>query len=392
MGRGRTEKVLLSTEQREKLEAISRNGYAPAKKILHAQVLLMCDEGAGATKKWTDEEISLALNLHRNTVGRIRKRFLQQGEEPALNRSQRKSPPVAAKIDGHQEAQIIALCCSQPPAGRAHWSLRLLTQEIHNRKIITEISRETVRKALKKNSLRPWKIQRFCIPERDLARFVSQMEVVLDLYSQQHSESEPLICMDEAAIQLTGQVFEPLPIQPGHDAKEDYHYTREGVQALFMFLDPIKGWRRVSNRQHRTRVDWAEEIRQLLDQDYPQATKVKLLCDNLNTHNIASLYEAFPAAEAHRLARRLEIYYTPRNGSWLNVAETELSVLSQQCLDRRIPSADQLSAELAAWQKERNSNASKVVWRFTTEDARIKLQHLYPVFETDELDKSNALF
>lgn len=142
------------------------------------------------------------------------------------------------------------------------------------------------------------------------------MEVVLDLYSQPHSESAPLICMDEAAMQLTGQVFEPIPLAPGQDAKQDYHYTRQGVQALFMFLDPHRGWRRVSNRDHRTRVDWAEEVRQLLDEDYPQAQKVKLLCDNLNTHNITSLYEAFPAPVAHRLARKLEIYYTPRNGSW----------------------------------------------------------------------------
>ncbi|YAG14548.1 Transposase [Nostoc sp. DSM 114161] len=150
MGRGRREKVLLNTQQREKLESLSHNGYAPAKKILHAQVLLMCDEGEGATKKWTDEEISCALNLHRNTVGRIRKRFLEQGEQPALNRSQRKTPPVRAKIDGHAEAQIIALCCSDPPAGRAHWSLRLLTEEIKKRNIITEISIETVRNTLKK--------------------------------------------------------------------------------------------------------------------------------------------------------------------------------------------------------------------------------------------------
>lgn len=152
MGRGRSDKVLLNTEQRQKLEAISHKGYAPAKKILHAQVLLMCDEGAGATKKWTDEEISLALNLHRNTVGRIRKRFLEQGEELALNRCQRLTPPVPRKVDGRQEAQIIALCCSEPPAGRAHWSLRLLTQEIKARNIITEISRETVRSTLKKTN------------------------------------------------------------------------------------------------------------------------------------------------------------------------------------------------------------------------------------------------
>lgn len=218
------------------------------------------------------------------------------------------------------------------------------------------------------------------------------MEVVLDLYSQVHSEDEPLINMDEASVHLTGHVYEPLEMEPNQDKKEDYHYTREGVQALFMFFDPNRGWRRVSNRDHRTRVDWAEEVRQLLDVDYPQARKVKLVCDNLNTHNIASLYEAFPAPEAHRLARRLEIYHTPRNGSWLNVAEIELSILSKQCLARRIPTSEQLKLELLNWQQERNHSASKVIWRFSTEDARVKLQHLYPVFEEEESVSSNATF
>ena len=152
MGRGRRDKVRLSSQQRQRLEEISRNGYAPAKKILHAQVLLMCDEGSQAHQKWTDEQIAAALNLHRNTVGRIRKRFLQQGEQPALNRTQRKSPPVPPILDGRQEAQIIALCCSQPPAGQVHWSLRLLTQQLKSRGIITQISRETVRRTLKKTN------------------------------------------------------------------------------------------------------------------------------------------------------------------------------------------------------------------------------------------------
>ena len=157
-----------------------------------------------------------------------------------------------------------------------------------------------------------------------------------------------------------------------------------------MFFDPPRGWRRVSNRDSRTRIDWAEEIRQLLDVDYPKARKVKLVCDNLNTHNIASLYEAFPAAVAHRLARRLEIYYTPRNGSWLNVAETELSVLSRQCLDRRISSKEELKREIETWQKERNQTASTVIWMFTTSDARVNLKHLYPVFEEEESGESIA--
>lgn len=206
------------------------------------------------------------------------------------------------------------------------------------------------------------------------------MEVVLDLYQSEHTLEEPLICMDEAAITLHSHLYEPIKLKPGADAKEDYHYQREGTRALFMFVDPLRGWRRVSSREHRTRIDWAEEVRQLLEVDYPHARKIKLLCDNLNTHHIASLYEAYQAADARRLARRLELYFTPRNGSWLNITEIELSVLHQQCLKRRIGDAQTLEKELAAWQQQRNLRCSQIHWRFTTTDARIKLAHLYPAF------------
>ncbi len=184
--------------------------------------------------------------------------------------------------------------------------------------------------------------------------------------------------MDEASIQLLADCQSPIALKPGQVAKQDYHYERRGVQALFMFFDPLRGWRRVSHRDQRTRVDWAEEIKQLLEVDDPNAKKVKLVCDNLNTHSIASLYEAFPAEQAHRLARRLEFHYTPRNGSWLNVAEIELSILSGQCLDRRIPSELMLAREIKAWQEQRNAAGGRVDWRFTTEQARVKLKHLYP--------------
>jgi hypothetical protein len=204
------------------------------------------------------------------------------------------------------------------------------------------------------------------------------MEEVLDVYAAEHSDEEPLICMDEASKQLLREEQAPLPLEPGQPVREDYHYERRGTQAIFMFFNPIAGKWRVSCRDSRTRVDWAEEIRHLLDVDYPNARKVKLVCDNLNTHTKASLYAAFPAAEAHRLARRLEIIHTPRNGSWLNVAEIELSVLSRQCLDRRIGSAEELRHETAAWQTERDVHRSRVHWRFTVQDARTKLHRLYP--------------
>ena len=204
------------------------------------------------------------------------------------------------------------------------------------------------------------------------------MEEVLDVYMLPPSEAIPLVCMDEASKQLLRDEQPTMPVAPGRPAREDYHYERGGTQALFMFFDPHRGWRRVSCREHRTRLDWAQEIKRLLTEDYPTAPKVRLVCDNLNTHTIASLYETFPAEEAHSLARRLEMHYTPRNGSWLNVAEIELGVLTRQCLDRRIGSAEELAAETAAWQTERNQIAAKVRWQFTTSDARVRLRRLYP--------------
>jgi DDE superfamily endonuclease len=206
------------------------------------------------------------------------------------------------------------------------------------------------------------------------------MERALDVYAEPHTEDEPLVCMDEAAKQMTAGLADPVAASPGRPAKEDYHYDRRGVRAIFLFFDPVRGWRRVSGRDSRTRVDWAEEVRRLLDEDYPDARRVTLVCDNLNTHGIASLYEAFPAEEAWRLARRLRIVHTPRSGSWLNVAEIELSVLARQCLGRRIGSAAEVDAECAAWERQRNAEGSRVNWRFTTADARIKLRHLYPQF------------
>ena len=207
------------------------------------------------------------------------------------------------------------------------------------------------------------------------------MEDVLDLYAAEHPAEEPLVCMDEASKQLLRDDVEPTPMGRGRPAREDYHYQRRGTRAIFCFFDPNRGWRRMAVRDSRTAVDWAEQVRVLLEEDYPAARKVKLVCDNLNTHTTAALYEAFPAERARALTRRLEIHYTPVHGSWLNVAEIELSVLARQCLDRRIGSAEQLRSEVAAWVGERNADNSRVVWRFSTDDARARLRHLYPQFK-----------
>jgi hypothetical protein len=205
------------------------------------------------------------------------------------------------------------------------------------------------------------------------------MEALLDLYTAPHDPQEPLIAMDESSVQLLAHVHEPLPMTPAHPRRRvDDQYERHGVAALFMFFDPVAGWRRVTASERRTRLDWARQVKRLLDEDYPQARKVHLVCDNLNTHDVASLYDAFAPDDARRLARRLEIHYTPKHGSWLNVAEIELSALQRQCLDRRIPDATTLDAQLRAWNDARNHDKSNVQWRFTAEQARIRLRHLYP--------------
>jgi hypothetical protein len=226
--------------------------------------------------------------------------------------------------------------------------------------------------------LPPWREESWCIPERDSARFVAKMEDIRDVYVAGHPPDEPLVCTDEASKQLLRDIRPPTPVAPGHPTRQDYQYERRGTQALLCVFDPTRGWRRVTCTGSRTAVDWAEQVRVLLEVDYPAARRVRLVCDNLSTHTTAALYQAFPAEKAHALARRLEIHYTPVHGSWLDVAEIEVSALARQCLDRRVASADELKAEVAAWVAGRNADGCRVVWTFTTPDARTRLRHLYP--------------
>ena len=207
------------------------------------------------------------------------------------------------------------------------------------------------------------------------------MEDVLDLYHAPYDPQFPLVCMDESNKQLVGEVHAPLAAAPGHGQINDHEYVRNGVAEIFLEVEPLRGRRHVAITEHRTRKDWALFVKGMLDERYPQATKVRLVMDNLNTHSAASLYEAFEPEEARRLARRLEIHYTPKHGSWLNVAEIELSALNGQCLNRRIPSMDLMRKEVAAWERDRNNRAATIDWRFTTENARIKLKRLYPNYE-----------
>lgn len=204
------------------------------------------------------------------------------------------------------------------------------------------------------------------------------MEDVLEVYERPYDPNAPVVCMDEQPVQLVQETREPVAAGPGRPERVDYEYKRNGTANIFMFTEPKAGWRRVSVTERRTKVDWAEEVRDLLDGRYAEVEKVTLVMDNLNTHSLGSLYEAFPPAKARRLARRLEIHHTPKHGSWLNIAENELSALSNQCLSRRIGTLDELREQVAAWERDRNTATVGVNWRFTIDRARERMHRVYP--------------
>jgi len=219
----------------------------------------------------------------------------------------------------------------------------------------------------------------WCIPPEQNSAFVAAMEDVLAVYTRPYNQQMPVVCMDEKPYQLLDHAREPLPSRPGSKEKVDYEYVRNGTCSIFIFTEPLTGWREAEALPRRTKLDWASKIKWLLDEQYPDAEKVVLVMDNLNTHNTSSLYEAFSPEEAFRLAQRLEIHYTPKHGSWLNIAECELSALAAQCLgSRRIDDIDSLNLELKAWYIRRNCAQKGVDWQFTAEDARVKLKRLYP--------------
>ena len=216
------------------------------------------------------------------------------------------------------------------------------------------------------------------IPPKQNAEFVAAMEDVLEVYRRPYDSRRPVVCLDEQSKQLVKETRPPIPAKPGRNQRMDYEYERNGTANLFMRFEPLAGRRRVKVTEQRTKVDFAHAIRDMVDEDYSEAEVIVLVMDNLNTHKPASLYEAFEPAEARRLIEKLEIHYTPKHGSWLNMAETELSVMTKQCLDRRIPDVATLRREIAAWERQRNTARSKINWQFTTHDARIKLRKLYP--------------
>lgn len=226
--------------------------------------------------------------------------------------------------------------------------------------------------------MKPWQREQWCIPEKASAAFVCAMEDVLTVYHRPQDLDRPMVCFDEGTKQHVKETRLPLPPRPGHVAKYDFEYERNGTSNLFMFFAPLLSWREVKVTDQRTMLDFAHCMRDLVDHHFPTATKIVLVMDNLNTHHLAALYETFPPQEARRIADKLEIHYTPKHGSWLNMAEIELSLVHRQCLNRRIPDRQTLQSEVQAWVYRRNSMAATTDWQFTTTDARIKLKKLYP--------------
>ena len=229
--------------------------------------------------------------------------------------------------------------------------------------------------------MKPWLKKQWCIPPKENAEFAWKMEDVLDVYKRPYDPNRPRVCLDETSKQLIGETRIPVSAMPGREARYDHEYQRNGTVNLFMVFEPLAGRRHVKVTERRTKKDWAGCVREMVDEMYPAAERIVLVMDNLNTHTPASLYEAFPPREAKRIADRLEIHYTPKHGSWLDMAEIELGILGRQCLDRRIDNAEALTREVAAWEAQRNAAEVKVDWRFTTDDARKRLKKLYPSFD-----------
>lgn len=365
--------VNLTNEERTELEDLLSAGVASARKLTRARILLKADED------WTDQAISEALDVGTATVERVRKRFVEWGGIKAIERRKPRRR-YERKLDGEAEAHLIALACSAPPEGRESWTLQLLADTVVTLDAvdIDSVSYETVRRVLKKNEIKPWRYEQWVIPPHQNADFVYHMEDVLELYHQPYNPLCPVVCFDESSKQLIKETRCPLSAQPGQARRYDYEYERNGTRNLFMFTEPLTGWRHVKVTPRRTKQDWALCMKQLVDEFYPDAECIRVVMDNLNTHNPAALYETFEASEARRLLDKLEFHYTPKHGSWLNMAEIEFSVLTRQCLDRRIPDEETLCREIAAWESARNAQASSIDWQFTTDDARIKLAQLYP--------------
>jgi hypothetical protein len=352
--------VRLSGEERERLEALTHAGKSPAQLLTKARILLQADVSE-AGEGWSDNAISAALDTSVNNIGRLRRRLVEEGLEGSLKRKYNPNSARPRIFDGAGEAKLIALTCSPAPEGFARWSLRLLEEKVVELNIVEKASDNSIGRDANAGS-------------------VAAMEDVLETYQKPRDPDRPLVCVDETSKQLIVETRKPIPAKPGRVARHDYEYERNGVANIFMMFAPLEGWRHVKVTDRHAAVDYAQVLKELSDLHFPDAKQIVLVQDNRSTHTAASLYAAFPADEARRLVKRFEWRYTPKHGIWLDMAESELGVLSSQCLGRRIPDKQILEREVDAWRRHRNTHHAKADWQFTTDDARVGLKRLYPSF------------
>jgi transposase len=362
-------RVELSQAERSELTALLSGGKHSARKLKRAQILLAAAAGA------SDEAIAANVGVGESTVYRTKRRFVLGNLEAALSEEPR--PGASRKLSGKDEALLIATACSSPPAGRARWTLELLADELVRLTVHASVSRETVRRRLAENDLKPWRKDMWCIPQVD-GEYVARMEDVLDLYAEAPDPKRPVVCFDESPTQLIGEVRLPIPAEPGQLKRYDCEYKRNGTANLFIFLDVHRPWRKVKVTDNRAAVDFATCMRELTDVHFPKAERIRVVLDNLSTHSAGALYQAFPACEARRVLRRLEFHFVPKHASWLNMVEIEIGVLRSQCLDRRIATQQKLKSEIAVWERQRNAAKARIKWMFTTDKARAKMGRAYP--------------
>lgn len=369
----------LSQDERDELQDIVAKGKHNSQKVINALILLNYDENALAPRTLGEKEIANVLKVSAMKIHRVKQRFVEDGLDVALH-GHESERVYKRKTDGDFEAHLIALSCSDPPEGQAQWSLRLLADKVVELGYVETVSHETIRRVLKKNEIKPWQKNAWVIPPKHNANFVAQMEHVLGVYKRPYDALFPVVCMDESPRQLIDEVKTPVPAEPGQPARYDYEYERCGTCNIFMANEPLAGSRLVEVTSSKTKVDWALFVEKIALR-YEDAKKITLVMDNLNTHTPGSLYEAFAPEKAKALWDRFEFVYTPKHGSWLNMAEIELNVLIRQCLNRRIAKIEIMRSEVKAWESTRNGMNARVNWQFTAEDARIKLRRLYPTLD-----------
>ena len=366
-------RVELKSAEREELENLIKGGKISARKTKRAQILLAVDAN-NISNHTSEKEIAQILSTSTSTIYRTKKKFVELGLKKSL--SEKWWPRGFRKSTAKQDAVLVAMACTNPPEGRSNWTLKLLADKWVELTNLGDISHETVRQRLKENELKPWQHKMWCIPKYN-SEYLARMEDILDLYAESHDADYPVVCFDESPKPLIGETRVPVPAKPGKPRKHDYEYKRNGMVNLFVFIDRHRCWRQVNVTKKKTSINFAKQMRLLVDEYYPEATRIRVVMDNYATHKPGALYEAFSPQEARRILKKLEFHFTPKHASWLNMVEIEIGSLTRQCLNRRIPDMKTIQKEIQTCVAQRNKLKSTIKWMFTVDDARVKMKKAY---------------